>query len=324
MSNQSISQPAARTYPVVDLVAAAYEGRIRIPEFQRPLRWQWEDVRRLFDSIVKGYQIGNLLLWKRIAPEGVIRLGSLRIQSRAFDEGWWVVDGQQRLTSLANALSEEGAKDERFALAYDLGSPKGGFVRPSRDDDGFIVPLPVLFDLQRLIRWFNKEHPEAGEKLDEASRITRAIREYQVPTYLVNQDDEAVLRDIFDRMNNYGKRLRLAEVFPLSILVRTSAKCRFPNFKESPNLLTLTKALGGWTTIRYCEPCWRGVEAMLVVIFELSFRAALVNPVILGRKPPSRPIVRASLHWRGPWRSCKKTLAYLISLFSLIVTCWSC
>jgi hypothetical protein len=213
MSNQSISQPAARTYPVVDLVAAAYEGRIRIPEFQRPLRWQWEDVRRLFDSIVKGYPIGNLLLWKRIAPEGVIRLGSLRIQSRAFDEGWWVVDGQQRLTSLANALSEEGAKDERFALAYDLGSPKGGFVRPSRDDDGFIVPLPVLFDLQRLIRWFNKEHPEAGEKLDEASRITRAIREYQVPTYLVNQDDEAVLRDIFDRMNNYGKRLRLAEVF---------------------------------------------------------------------------------------------------------------
>ncbi len=57
MTNPSLSQPAARTYSVVDLVAAAIEGRIRIPEFQRPLRWQWEDVRRLFDSIVKGTRL---------------------------------------------------------------------------------------------------------------------------------------------------------------------------------------------------------------------------------------------------------------------------
>lgn len=130
MTHQSISQPAARTFSVVDLVAAAIEGRIRIPEFQRPLRWQWEDVCRLFDSIVKGYPIGNLLLWKRPAPAADIKLGGLRFQARKFDEGWWVVDGQQRLTSLASALSEAGGRDERFALAYDLRGKK--FVRPSR------------------------------------------------------------------------------------------------------------------------------------------------------------------------------------------------
>ncbi|MFZ2450771.1 MAG: DUF262 domain-containing protein [Methylovulum miyakonense] len=211
MSKPSISQPSAKTYTVVDLVASALEGRIRIPEFQRPLRWQWEDVRRLFDSIVKGYPIGNLLLWKRLAPAGSIKLGGLRIESRQFDEGWWVVDGQQRLTSLANALSDGGMMDERFALAYDL--RKQVFVHPGRDDDGHIVPLPVLFDLQRLIRWFTKDYPEASDSLDEASRVTRVIREYHVPAYLVDQDDEAILRDIFDRMNNYGKRLSRAEVF---------------------------------------------------------------------------------------------------------------
>ncbi|MCP5198149.1 MAG: DUF262 domain-containing protein [Gammaproteobacteria bacterium] len=208
---QSISQSAARTFTVVDLVAAAIEGRLRIPEFQRPLRWQWEDVRRLFDSIVKGYPIGNLLFWKRPAPAAEIKLGGLRLQARAFEEGWWVVDGQQRLTSLASALSEKGARDERFALSYDL--RRKGFVRPSREEDGYIVPLATLFDLQQLIRWFTKDHPEASEKLDEASRVTRAIREYHVPAYLVDQDDEAVLRDIFDRLNNYGKRLSRAEVF---------------------------------------------------------------------------------------------------------------
>ncbi|MFM2052421.1 MAG: hypothetical protein RL456_458 [Pseudomonadota bacterium] len=212
MANKTLSQPVARTYTVVDLVAAAQEGRIRIPEFQRPLRWQWEDVRGLFDSIVKGYPIGNLLLWKRPAPEDSLTLGALNLKAKQFDEGWWVVDGQQRITSMANALTTAGASDERFALAYDLN--KQVFVRPIRGaSDGFVVPLPVLFDLQQLIRWFTKDHPEASEKLDDASRVTRAIREYQVPAYLVDQDDEAVLRDIFDRMNNYGKRLSRAEVF---------------------------------------------------------------------------------------------------------------
>lgn len=211
MTNHSISQPAARTFTVVDLVAAALEGRMRIPEFQRPLRWQWEDVRRLFDSIVKGYPIGNLLLWKRPAPAAQIKLGGLRMQAKSFDEGWWVVDGQQRLTSLANALTEAGRQDDRFALAYDL--RQSTFVRQSNEENGYLVPLPVLFDLQRLIRWFTKEHPEASDKLDEASRVTRSIREYQVPAYLVDQNDETILRDIFDRMNNYGKRLSRAEVF---------------------------------------------------------------------------------------------------------------
>ena len=211
MSKPSISQPSAKTYTVVDLVASALEGRIRIPEFQRPLRWQWEDVRRLFDSIVKGYPIGNLLLWKRAAPAGEVKLGGLRIESKAFDEGWWVVDGQQRLTSLANALSDGNTLDERFSLAYDLHEQV--FVKPPREEEGHIVPLPVLFDLQRLIRWFTKEHPEAADSLDEASRITRTLREYQIPAYLVDQDDEAILRDIFDRLNAYGKRLNKSEVF---------------------------------------------------------------------------------------------------------------
>ncbi|HEV7367457.1 DUF262 domain-containing protein, partial [Arenibaculum sp.] len=210
MSKSAVSQPAARTYSVVDLVNSALAGQMRIPEFQRPLRWQWQDVQRLFDSIIKGYPIGSLLLWKREAPDADIRLGALHFRARRFEEGWWVVDGQQRLTSLANALTEDGAKDERFSLAYDL--EKGDFVKPGRGNANSVIPLPVIFDLEKLIRWFS-DHPEARDKLNDVSRITRSIREYQIPAYLVEQDDEKTLRDIFDRMNNYGKRLSLAEVF---------------------------------------------------------------------------------------------------------------
>jgi hypothetical protein len=95
MTTRHFSQPSARTFSVDDLVKYVGEGRVRIPEFQRPLRWQWEDVRRLFDSIVKGYPIGSLLLWQRSAPAGNVRLGAIVVDSPAFTDGWWVVDGQQ-------------------------------------------------------------------------------------------------------------------------------------------------------------------------------------------------------------------------------------
>jgi hypothetical protein len=44
-------------------------------------------VRRLFDSIVKGYPIGNLLLWIRPAPQATIHLGELHIPARQFEDG---------------------------------------------------------------------------------------------------------------------------------------------------------------------------------------------------------------------------------------------
>jgi len=209
MAEQAITQPNARTYGVDDLVTEVLAGRVRIPDFQRPLRWGWEDVRRLFDSIVRGYPIGSLLLWARPAKAAALRLGALAIDAPPFDEALWVVDGQQRLTSLASALSDAGMGDPRFAVAYDLRGKK--FERPDAGE-AFRLPLPVLFDLQRLLKWF-ADHPEAGEHLNEATRITKAIRQYTVPAYIVKQDDEGVLRDIFDRMNNYGKRLSRAEVF---------------------------------------------------------------------------------------------------------------
>lgn len=214
MGTDVIRAPSATTYTVDDLVSEVRSGRVRIPMFQRDLKWQWEDVRRLFDSIVRGYPIGSLLLWARHAEAEVVRLGALEVKAPEFDEALWVVDGQQRITSLANALSDEGLDDPRFALAYDLREGDGAlthFKKPDPRDD-LRIPLPVLFDLRKLLKWF-ADRPAAAEHLEDASRITKTIREYAVPAYVVRHPDESVLRDIFDRMNNYGKRLTLAEVF---------------------------------------------------------------------------------------------------------------
>jgi len=209
MSGSRITKTKAETFALEDILSEVVAGRVRIPRFQRSFRWQWEDVRRLIDSIVRGYPIGSLLLWARPAEQETLSIGALNIEAPRTDSALWVVDGQQRLTSLSNSLRDPGLNDPRFAIAYNL--QRQTLVKP-KANLAHVIDLPTVFDLQKLLKWFS-EHPESNEYLEEATRIAKAIREYSIPAYIVNQGDEEVLRDVFDRMNNYGKRLTRAEVF---------------------------------------------------------------------------------------------------------------
>ncbi len=208
MATGALTQPNADALTIDALVQHVREGRVRVPTFQRPLRWKRDDVRRLFDSILKGYPIGSLLLWKRPAEEQQLTLGRLTIDAPKLDSALWVIDGQQRLTSLANVLLEGGATDE-FAVSYDLELQTLAEIGPERPHR---VPLYLLFDLQALLRWFAQSPSESGY-LTEATRVAALLKQYKVPVYVVEQQDESVLRDIFDRMNTFGRRLSRAEVF---------------------------------------------------------------------------------------------------------------
>jgi Protein of unknown function DUF262 len=211
MSGGLGTQPTATTIDVEQLARWAWEGRIRIPHFQRPLRWQRDDVIKLFDSIVRGYPVGSLLLWRRPAKPETVQLGALRIDAPQLSRALWVVDGQQRITGLANALHPDGQLDDRFRISYDL--RKKMFVPTPRDTSrGDVIPLPVIFDLREVLRWF-ADHPEMADHVDEVNEITQTIRQFKVPAYEVDQEDPEVLEDIFDRLNNYGKRLTRAEIF---------------------------------------------------------------------------------------------------------------
>jgi hypothetical protein len=225
MSSGLDARPTATTLNVERLVRWAWEGRIRIPHFQRPLRWQRDDVIKLFDSIARGYPVGSLLLWHRSAPAVTLQLGALRISARNTPDALWVVDGQQRIVSLANALHPEGQSDERFKISYDL--RKKTFVPTPRDTEGAVIPLPVIFDLREVLRWF-ANYPEAIDYLEDASEITQVIRQFEISAYEVSQEDPVVLEDIFDRMNNYGKRLTRAEVFSALFAGNEDAKDETP------------------------------------------------------------------------------------------------
>ncbi|WP_344948772.1 hypothetical protein [Sphaerisporangium flaviroseum] len=103
-----------------------------------------------------------------------------------------------------------GARESRFALAYDLREER--FVPRQSVDVPHVIPLPTLFDLRKVLTWF-AAHPEISDLQDKAFNLTTVLRQYPIPAYQVEQEKAEVLQDIFDRMNNYGKRLSRAEIF---------------------------------------------------------------------------------------------------------------
>lgn len=198
-----------RIEALLDLVRA---GRIRIPRFQRGLRWTANDVEMLFDSIYQGFPIGTLLFWNRPAPKGHLTIGPIEIDAPETTDALWVVDGQQRVTSLAAALlPEQGTPDPRFDLSFDL--VRESFVRSRpADERETILPLRSAYDLQKVLPWLRERHLPAQLE-DRAYRLADSLRNYEIPAYVVKAQDEQALRQIFDRTNTFGKRMTRAEVF---------------------------------------------------------------------------------------------------------------
>ncbi len=186
-------------------------GRVRIPEFQRSFRWDAVDVLSLFDSILRGYPFGSFLLWKQPAPTADLVIGALKVSAEMRSEALWVVDGQQRITSLVNAVDPEAAAaDERFRIHYSL--TRRQVISPRDVGSDIAIPLPELFDFGRALGWLTN-NPDAAAFAPEIQRVAGLLNRVEVSAAVIEQGDERVLRDVFDRINSRGKRLDAAEIF---------------------------------------------------------------------------------------------------------------
>lgn len=208
-------RPEARAFKVEDLMQEAQRGRLRIPSFQRRLAWDKHDARKLIDSLYRGYPVGTLLLWETQAEAQQWRWGSLVLEAPARPDAWLVVDGQQRLVSLARVLLTSDSDHDDFALYFDLDTAT--FVFPAQaasteTDDARWLPMNRLLDSERLFSWLYDKTP-TKERRERALQLGKRIREYDIPAYIVRQGSEDVLREIFGRLNTRGKQLEAAEVF---------------------------------------------------------------------------------------------------------------
>ena len=149
----AVAKPGVERTRPAELVDWALTGRIRIPRFQRPFRWERDDIRQLFHSIFRGYPIGNLLMWRRPASAGSLEIGPLVVNAAQTADAPWVVDGQQRITSLVGALAaSDETVDPKFRVCFDLRAERFESVgRRDRVPDHWL-PLPVTLRNQDVLR----------------------------------------------------------------------------------------------------------------------------------------------------------------------------
>ena len=203
-------QPKHETFRLSELRDLVATGRVRIPDFQRSFRWTNQDVVALFDSLHHGYPIGNLLMWKREAPAQRVTVGAIDIDAPQRSDALWLVDGQQRVTSIVNAMDARSQRDGRFAVGYDL--ENACVVSTVGRHSRAVMPLFRLFDFESAWQWFeeNTEFQALRGRYQEAFNTFNAV---SVPATVMEGADEAKLRVIFDRINQSGKKLKSFEVF---------------------------------------------------------------------------------------------------------------
>lgn len=209
-------RPEAKTFSIQDLLDEVLRGKVRIPNFQRGLKWDRNDAKRLLDSLYRGYPAGTLLLWETEAKADEIRFGSLALNAPNSPNALWVVDGQQRIVSLSRMLLAPSPDQDDFALYFDLEEP--GFVVPPnlnkrQDDPSRWLPMTVALDSEKLMQWLLDHAAGSQKRRETALQLGRRIREYEIPAYIVRSDDESILRDIFNRINSSGKKLDDSDVF---------------------------------------------------------------------------------------------------------------
>jgi hypothetical protein len=213
-----------KTYSVAKLLELIRTGKVRIPYFQRRFRWQDEDRRLLFDSLQKGFPAGTLLLAQGAAPAERVVLGGFTADVGEEKDALWVVDGQQRLSTMAMALLDDHSGAYR-PIYFDL--EENAFVLGARKraPPPHWVPTHVLASSALLNKWL-REGALPDELSDRADQIASRLREYLLPAYLVpfDAEHEGVVKVMFARMNRNSRALRTDEVFEALHATRAGGK----------------------------------------------------------------------------------------------------
>lgn len=99
---------------VKNLVDDVRIGKIGLPDLQRPFVWADSKVRDLFDSMLRGYPIGYVMLWE--SPVNYEdKKSSIGGNKKIYEEPKeLVIDGQQRLTALVAAMYGIKVKDKNY------------------------------------------------------------------------------------------------------------------------------------------------------------------------------------------------------------------
>lgn len=214
------------TYPLASLVEDIDQGKIGLPEIQRPFVWPNVNVRNLFDSLYRGYPAGYLLFWETGVDAGTRTIGKEGAKAPSLA----IVDGQQRLTSLyavvkGREVLRSDFRRERIRIAFNPLQARFDVADASTPKDKTCIPdISVLWQpgasLFEIADTFVDELRAARPELtfEEAKAAKTAIgRLHALPQYsfsaltLAASVEPETVAEVFVRINGEGKQLNQAD-----------------------------------------------------------------------------------------------------------------
>ena len=212
----NLPEPTTKNFS--NLMNDVFTGKLKIPQFQREYVWSMQKSAKLLDSIVKGYPVGTFIIWKtKERLRSVRNIGDLDLPEP--DKGDYVnfvLDGQQRITSLVAALKGEtikrsdGREEDFSRIVIDLDAEENESVVKTYDDKSeqhTTIQLNTLLygGLTALTKYDRKYH----RKLDD---YKKRIESYNYSIIQVSDTPIDIATEIFTRTNEGGTRLSTFEI----------------------------------------------------------------------------------------------------------------
>ncbi|MCI1262625.1 MAG: DUF262 domain-containing protein [Tetrasphaera jenkinsii] len=223
-------------------------GEIQLPDFQRGYKWEDERIRQLLITVLRGHPMGAVMLLK--SGNAQVRFKPRPIEGVELPSGleakYLLLDGQQRLTSLTQALSGDGVvatKDSRGKLLSRryfvhmataladvdrmdeavISVPADGVIRSNFGKD-VVLDLSTE-DGQRAHGYFplNLLHYDAMSwllDLDERELVKafnnafiKPALTYDIPAIVLDEEtDKAAVATVFEKVNIGGLPLNVFEL----------------------------------------------------------------------------------------------------------------
>lgn len=131
---------------VEDLIGMVSRQELQLPEIQRQYVWRSPKVRDLLDSLYRGYPSGTVLVWETEDPVPTRKL-AVEQGRTPFEGQKLLLDGQQRLTSLAAVMSGKPVqvrnRKNPIDILFNLEHPEGPPVEVTEVED---EELPLAGD----------------------------------------------------------------------------------------------------------------------------------------------------------------------------------
>jgi hypothetical protein len=212
-------------YTVSSLVDAVKMGTLALPDIQRPFVWSTPKVRDLFDSMYRGYPVGQVMFWKTGPDAGGKQIGlgekPLKVPEHS------IVDGQQRITSLYAVATGESIvlqdySVRRLRLAFNPFTERFEIPDAAIDKQPEWLPdiTPLFTDLLPTILQYQDRIARAGKNpdlemqkklFDVFGRVNGLLKyQFSVVELDASADAESVA-EVFVRINSEGVTLNQAD-----------------------------------------------------------------------------------------------------------------